>query len=270
MENENQNIEVHLNMGYVLAPLIIQLKACRDFVYHGRRMTFAIDKMPDKIPEELKLMGIQFGEEPNDIEKYRTIFNDWITEKAFQDMVEGLRISYFRLHQFIAISKLMGTTITQDIYDDTLKTVKVKERTGMKKLIELLDETTKKSLISIDMAKSFYEARNCLSHNHGIVSKEFVNSSDDKNLIIKGRRLFLGYQKGDQVTEAPIGSDNSDKKQFAGLGLSVSSEDFELSFAIGDKIEMNVKQFADILSTYQIIIADFDVCLNNLINKRSN
>jgi len=103
---------------------------------------------------------------------------------------------------------------------------------------------------------SFNSARNCLSHTRGIVTERHCNTPGKDKLVVKGRRSKLFFKRGDLEVPAEVGKPGPEN-----AALMLGAEDFQIEFAVGQAIQLSLKQFLDILHTCLFLLMDINVKL---------
>ena len=106
------------------------------------------------------------------------------------------------------------------------------------------------------LIESFNNARNCLVHTNGIVTRRHCNNTEKDKLVIYGNKFKYFFKKGEEETIAEIGKIGPEN-----ASLMLGAEEFQLEFLIGEEIELDLKQFLDILNTCVFFRADIDVKL---------
>lgn len=71
--------------------------------------------------------------------------------------------------------------------------------------------------------------------------------------LITGNRFKMFYKKGDEEVLAEVGKPGPEN-----AALMLGAEEFKIEFSIGDKLDITLKQFIDILNTCIFFNADVE------------
>jgi len=107
-----------------------------------------------------------------------------------------------------------------------------------------------------DHVTSLNNARNCMAHTNGVVTQQHCKNPDHDKLTIQGRRFKLFFKRDDLEVAAVVGKAGPEN-----AALMLGAEDFQIEFALGQGIELSLKQFLDILNTCVFVRADIDLKL---------
>jgi hypothetical protein len=247
-----------LNPNYVLAPFDYLLGNCQSNVLMGLRIIENVDKFPEPTPEELRLFQLSFGIIGSNIKQSKKLFKKWILVNGFEDIHKCLRVT---LERFFIYKKAEN----QEKYDDILslekfineQQLKVKGYHFPTLLIEV-NSLLQQPLMYQKQIESFNNARNCLIHTNGIVTPRHCNNIEKDKLNIIGNRFKLFFKKGDEETIAEIG-----KPGPVNAALMLGAEEFQIQFSKDEEIQLDLKQFTDILNTCIYIKADISLKLVN-------
>ena len=79
------------------------------------------------------------------------------------------------------------------------------------------------------------------------------NNIQNDQLIISGNRFKMFFKKGEEEIPAEIG-----KTGPKNVALMLGAEEFEIQFRIGERVDISLKQFMDILNTCIFFNADIE------------
>lgn len=245
-----------MNPNYVLAPFHKLLGDCQNNVLMGLRIVEKVDKFPEPTPEELKFFQLSMGGQVADYPKSKTLFKKWILINGFEDIHKCFRVTLERLYIFKTVEQNVKAGETSN-YVKTEKQLQVKASNFyfdqlIKELNSLFDEPLKYQ----KQIESFNNARNCLVHTNGIVTPRHCNNTEKDKLTIFGNRFKMFFKKGDAETIAEIGKTGPEN-----AALLLGAEEFQIEFSKDIEIELDLKQFLDIMNTCVFVQADIDVKL---------
>jgi hypothetical protein len=170
---------------------------------------------------------------PNErIDEVKQEFAQWITGNGLREIQEHLAMFLDQFHRFILLVRQTKGAIDEEVAE---KSQREFERFGVPNKIDMLQ---KRFAIELEYAKevaSLYEARNCLTHDLGIVSQRRLNEGDKFkvrwraiNAIGKGEATGRSYQIEElagKPTEEPI-------------QISISIAEKEVAFSINEKMHL--------------------------------
>ncbi|MDP9176944.1 MAG: hypothetical protein M3O61_04620 [Gemmatimonadota bacterium] len=212
--------------------------------------------MPGPTPEELTFIQLSFGNPPVNLERSRSDFKKWVLLNGFEDIHGAIRIALERLLVFAATKAEMTITPALDI-DAFVRQLHPKVAAyHFPKLITEINALFEKPFKFQDHIESFNAARNCLEHANGVVTQRHCNSPESGAIIIHGRRFKMFFKDGDREVVAVLGKPGPEN-----AALMLGAEEFQFAFAIGQSIELSLKQFVDILNTCVFIRADIELKL---------
>ncbi len=87
----------------------------------------------------------------------------------------------------------------------------------------------------------------------GTVVTKFCNNPEKDKLIIFGRRFKVFFKRGEEEILAQLGKPGPEN-----AALMLGAENFEIQFALGQSVELSLKQFLDVLNTCVFIRADIE------------
>lgn len=221
----------------------------------GLRLVEKIDNFPEPTNEELKLIQIQFmsGKQASDINKTKELFKLWLLINGFEDIHTSIRTTLERLFVFKSVEN-------QAIDNNSLNVESVehilKDKANRFKYPELCYAVHTELNDTLTYAKhleSINNARNCLIHRNGIVTKKDCNNENKDKMVIFGTRFKMFFYKNGEEVLAQIGTPGP-----VDAALMLGSEEFTIDFNIGDKMDITLKQFVDILNTCIFYIADVE------------
>ncbi len=246
---------VKLNPAYVIKPFKQLLSHCHNNVLLGLRLVEKSEKFPEPSNEELQLIQIQLqmGNPASDISHTKELFKRWLLINGFEDIHSCIRTTLERLFVFKAIENQLKDNPNLDV-----KAAEADLNTKANKfyyppLIEAVHTELNDTLMYEKHLESINNARNCLVHRNGVIAAKDCNNDQKDKLKIIGQKFKMFFKKGDEEVIAEIG-----KRGPENAALMLGAEEFNIEFNIGDKLDISLKQFVDILSTCIFFNADVE------------
>jgi hypothetical protein len=243
-----------LNPAFVLAPFNYLLANCQNNVLMGLRLVEKIEKFPEPTLEELQFFQLSIGGLVTDIGKSQTLFKKWVLINGFEDIHKCIRVTLERLYIFKTVQKNIANISN---LDEFVKELHVKATNfyfdGLIKEITLYLTEPLKCKIYIE---SLNNARNCLVHTNAVVTTRHCNNIEKDKLKIIGKRFKYFFKNCEEEVIAEIGKPGPEN-----AALMLGAEEFEIVFEKNSEIELNLKQFLDVLSTCVFINAEIDIVL---------
>jgi len=235
-----------LNQAYVIIPFKQLLANSHNNVLLGLRLVEKIEKFPEPTNEELQLIQIQLmlGNQASDISHTKELFKRWLLINGFEDIHSCIRTTLERLFVFKAIENQLNDNPSLDI-KGVESDLKIKaNKFNYPTLCNAVHTELKDTLTYERHLESINNARNCLVHRNGIVTTKDCNNDQKDKLIITGNGFKMFFKKGDEEVLAEVG-----KPGPVNAALMLGAEEFNIEFNIGDRLNITLKQFIDILNT---------------------
>jgi hypothetical protein len=240
-----------LNPHYVLAPFQNLLEECQNNVLMGLRLVEKIDKFPEPTQEELQFFQLSIGGQVTDIANSKSLFKKWVLVNGFEDIHKCFRVTLERLYILKSIDNKLksGEAFKAEDVEAELK-VKA-SNLFFDQLVNSVNSLMQEPLEYQKHILSFNNARNCLVHTNGILTTRHCNNPEKDKLTIIGNRFKMFFKRGEEETIAEIGKPGPEN-----AALMLGGEEFQIVFSKDEAIELNLKQFIDILSTCVFVKAD--------------
>jgi hypothetical protein len=224
----------------------------------GLRLVENIDSFPPPTPEEQQFLQLSFQimgiTQVAHIEQSKTLFKRWMLTNGFEDIHSCLRVTLERLF----VLKTVGSELRQHpdlpVRERELELGRTASELHFPPLLNRTNALFPEPLSCTEYMISLNSARNSLVHTRGVVTERHCNTAEKDKLVVKGRRFRLFFKRDDVEVPAAIG-----KPGLENAALMLGAEDFAIEFAVGQTIELSLKQFLDILNTCVFIRADIDV-----------
>lgn len=219
-------------------------------VLMGMRLADKIETFPEATDEEQKLQWFLSVSQGRSFSQSREEYKSWLFLKGFEDIHRAIEETFKRM----LIYKLSIDGANSNTKIDRIR------RFGY---IELLAEVVSSFAYSFshkDKFDSLNKIRKTLVHAHGFVEKRNCNNEDKTALLFYGGRGLLFWQDGDgKRTPMEIG-----KASPQNAALMMTEERFQISFLIGEKINLSLSQFVDVFWTCMFIRSELETILGSL------
>jgi hypothetical protein len=242
---------LQLNPSYVLEPFHRLISACQTNVLLGLRLVEEVEAFPEPTAEEKKAFQLRFQESVAHLSESKARFKLWIILKGLGVIHQCIGTT---LRRFIMFRTIEGERRLNSALDAEARERELSEHLRKLRYPELIQRANglcSAPLIMDEQIATFNNARNCLEHSDGIVVQRFCNTPGKDKLIIQGRKIKLFFQRGEEVTPAQIGKPGPENAAFM-----MGAEDFAIEFAMGERVELSLDHFGDILSTCVFLQAD--------------
>ena len=219
----------------------------------GLRIVEKLDKFPEPTQEELQFFQLSMGGQVTDLDKSKSVFKKWILVNGFEDIHKCFRVTLERL--FI-LKTVDNKTKAGEIFNVEEVETELKVKASNQKFDQLVNSVNSlfsEPLLYQKHILSFNNARNCLIHTNGIVTTRHCNNHKKDKLTIIGNRFKMFFKKGAEEIIAEIGKPGPEN-----AALMLSAEEFQIEFAKDKEIELDLKQYLDILNTCIFVKADID------------
>jgi hypothetical protein len=242
-----------LNRNYVLGPFHGLISTCQNNVLLGLRLVETVETFPRPTDEEKQLFEIAFGGVSDDLVQSKARFKRWVLLNGFRDINQCVGTTLQRLITFKTIEAeiKLNPTLNIEAREGVLR--RELGRLHTPELIEKTNLLCAAPLMFQKEIESFNLARNCLEHAVGTVAKRFCKNPEKDKLTIFGRRFKLFFKQGEKESPALLGKPGPEN-----AALMLGAEDFEIQFAVGQPIDLSLKQFLDVLSTCVFVRADIE------------
>lgn len=248
-----------MNPNYVLTPFDSLIAESENYVLLGLRLVEKIETFPEPTEDEKQFaFQMNLGGQNFPLDTSKNLFRNWILKKGFEELHKSIRVVLERLYVFLSVKSKINENIDIEEYQTSLAA----EATNfyydqlIRKVNDLLDEP----LQFENHILSFNNVRNCLIHTNGKLTTRHCNNTTKDKLVLVGRRFKMFYKN--EAEEKPF------VKGEPGLvnpALMLGAEDFEIIFDVDQEIQLDMKQFIEVLNTCVFIRADIDVKLKNNI-----
>ena len=219
----------------------------------GLRITEKLDKFPEPTQEELQFFQLSIGGQVTDIAKSKMLFKKWVLVNGFEDIHKCFRVTLERLYILKTIDNKIKSSETLKI-DEVEAELKVKaSNLYFDQLINSVNSLFSEPLRYQKDILSFNNARNCLVHTNGIVTTRHCNNREKDKLTITGNRFKMFFKKGEDEIIAELGKPGPEN-----AALMLGAEEFQIEFYKDKAIELDLKQFLDILNTCVFVRADIE------------
>lgn len=247
-----------INKGYVLHPFNSLIANCQSNVLLGLRIIEKVQEFPEPTVEEQQFFQLSMGY-VTDMSMNREQFKKWVLINGFEDIHKCLRVTLERLYVLKYVEKNYSELDVEQLEIEHKKLQFEASNFYFDLLTKKVDELLDRPLDFTKQILSFNNARNCLIHTNGRTTVRHCNNAEKNILTIYGRRFKLFHKRGELEIPVEFGKPGPEN-----ASIMLGAEDFEIIFPLDSNIQLNLKQFLDILNTCIFIKADIDVMLDRM------
>jgi hypothetical protein len=217
----------------------------------GLRIVEKVEKFPEPTPEELNFFQLSIGGQITDIIKSKKLFKKWILINGFEDFHKCFRVTLERLYIYKKVEEKTKSEEITNLEEFEKELIVKASNFYFDKLINEVNLMFDEPLEYKSQIVSINNARNCLVHTNGIITTRHCNNLEKNKLIIFGMRFKMFFKKGVDEIIAEIGKSGPEN-----AALMLGAEKFQIEFLKDSEIELDLKQFLDILNTCVFVRAD--------------
>lgn len=219
-------------------------------VLMGMRLADKIEIFPEATNEEQKLQWFLSVSQGRSFSQNKEEYKSWLFLKGFEDIHRAIEETFKRM----LIYKLNIDGANSNKRVDSIRSL------GYADLLKEVVNSFDHSFSHKDKFDSLNKIRNTLVHAHGFVEKRRCNNEDKTALLFYGGRGLLFWQDGDgKRIPMEIG-----KASPQNTALMMTEERFQISFLIGEKINLSLSQFVDVFWTCMFIRSELETILDSL------
>jgi len=234
-------VQIQLNGGNVINPLLKQLAQCQSNVLFGLR---SVDIIKEDLPSfkgESSVFAFNIGSVPANIEEQKEEFKKWLIKKGFEDLIKGIKAALIEALLYIKIyNKKDDIKNYGDFLVELEAFKKQSKHDSLPALFKAVNTSLTRELKYKEHVTSINDARNCLVHANGIVTDKYIN--ENNLFVLKGIRLKLFTEVNNEEAEVKPGIVIE-----AGNSIKLGAEEFFIQYKLGDEIELNYTQFNNII-----------------------
>jgi hypothetical protein len=236
---------LHLEIDVTRLARIIDsaVVACSEVVnFHLTALSQADLAQPVEIP------GLRFkiGAPPLTAEQRREMHESWILARAFQELLRAVRHALEEAHIMASLLTKEHKIRSESSLEEFLRPYRSKAA-GLKFpcLIASVNSRLEPKLEFSDAYESLQQARNCLEHRAGIVSKS--DTHGQAQLLLKVPRVKIFYERAGQEIELREGEvvDPGEGKSEAEILMKLEAR--ERSIQLGQRITFSAIEFNEVL-----------------------
>jgi hypothetical protein len=175
----------------------------------------------------------------------RTLHENWILARAFQELIRAVRQSLEDAHVFVTLLSKPHRISSNSTLADFLHPFQTKAgNLPFGDLVDKVNGLLRTQLKFTKAYKSFQSVRNCLEHRNGIVGRREVGHSDAFYLIVPYLKTF--YMRGDAEIELEAGHQVEPGDDRDGVDVFARWDERERKFALGERIAFTLQQFNEV------------------------
>lgn len=257
MSTEKKTQVVNFNPQGVIAPLLKILEECTNVVLFGLQTIETVKEIPPDLEIEDGFFRMQIGKVETDIELKKQVYKTWLIKKGFEDLIKGINLTLMEAYLYVSlISRAADLKTGQDFNKAFSEIRKQALKMNLPDLIEKIKPHLNKDLTYERQIRSINKARTCLVHRNGILTEKDTNDIDNQLLKLEWVRFKLFYEKDGGEIEIQGKSVIE-----GGTTIKMKQESNFIDFKIGDRINLNYKQFNEFIVTCNYFGADLVDCL---------
>lgn len=229
------------SLDYIGAREIARKSCLRSASFLGFGLNCARDeRLSDfSLSKEVNLQFLPSDLPQGKIDEFKREFEKWIVSNGLRELIEGFAVFLDRMYEYSLLVTFNGKKFDPDIASNINK-IRNKGLPGKQKALR------EDFGITCDFTphlKSIYEARNCLSHTQGIVTKDHLNSGE--SLRISWRVLELVGTNSEGVEKVLDFLTESSPVEVQGE-IRKRAITREKTYSIGQQISLSVRDLAEI------------------------
>lgn len=188
---------MHLTLDYAPTREIVYIACRRAAAFMGFGLNAARnDTLTDfTLSREYSLHWFPDDLSTETIAEYKREFEGWIVAGGLRELIEGFSVFLDRLYELTLIASCNGQQLGSDFHS-RIAAVKNKGLPG--KQLAFREEFA----ISSELApflKTLHEARNCLSHERGVVTPAYFNTESALEVRWRAFELFIKKEDGEET-----------------------------------------------------------------------
>lgn len=193
-----------------------------------------------RLSKEINIYFVPDDLPPEKISEFKVEFEKWIVSNGLRELIEGFSVFLDRLYECSLLVSQIGKPIDFSTHGGRIREIKKKGLPGKQK--SLREEFGISSDLSIHF-KTLYEARNCLSHERGVVTDEFCNTHDSLEVTWKTFEVWFVSNDGkERLVELKEGME-----PIPGPGQLVNKTvERKRCFRLGESVTFSARDLAEI------------------------
>lgn len=213
-----------------------------------------------ELPGNFGIIIVPPPKDEREIKHAKKEFERWVVGNALRELFESHSLYLDKVYDVLLITGVSKRDISPS---QRTKKYKIFERKGLYEKLNILRKEYKvKSQLNNHM-RSINRARNCLTHNRGVVRRGDANNREKSKLTMKWRTLNYQYKgidgKVEKITEAKM---PFHLEKDAIVEMSIRNR--QRSFRVGTLINLKPKDLNELCFTFYIANSEI---FNSLISR---
>lgn len=232
---------MQVSLDYAAAREIVYLAVRRSAAFLGFGINAARDeRLKDfTLSREIEMQFLPATLNEQQVADSKHDFEQWVIANGLRELTEGFSVFLDRLFENSIIASMNGQPVTPELQ---ARTADFKNKGLPGKQQRLREDFGIKSEFSASL-KSLYEARNCLSHERGIVSPTWYNTADGLEISWRAMELLVVRDDGsEQLVELKKGAPAIEGPGTVALRAITRTRKFKA----GNVVTLSVKELAEI------------------------
>lgn len=236
---------ITLNANGVIGPLFRVLRESTNSILFGLQATEIVRDIPPELVVEEGFFSVQFDKDDVDIAVKKQNFKNWLVKKGFEDLVKGIEYALREAYFYVSIYSRVSAVKTGEAFNQAFTEIRKKAlRMHIPDMIQEIEPHLIHPLNYKEQIISINKGRTCLVHRGGLVTEKDINDLSEKALKLRWVKLKLFYEKDGKEIEL-----QGKTVIEGGTSIKMRREDNEVSFKLGEHINLNYRQFNEFIVT---------------------
>jgi hypothetical protein len=193
MTDDPRYFQINLNPDGVAAPAHMAAQICREIVdlYFDALSKADLSEPPPSY--QTNFFRYRVSGPNGSAEERRTVHQQWILAKAFQDLIRGVRASLDEAYLFIELlaageMRVRSSSTMDDILSPLRETA---QAMNFPTLMDYVNQRLTEPIIFSDAYLSMQKVRNCLEHRGGVVGRKDTGDKEVLELSFPGVKAVI-------------------------------------------------------------------------------
>lgn len=208
------------------------------------------------------LISYQFNAPDLTDNEQRSLFQNWLLAKGFQDLARGVREMLEEAAFYLTMTEFnLGVTTADQVDAHIANARTTAQKLNFPQLLNRVNGSLGKPIMFISEYLSLQKVRNCLEHRNGLVAAQDVDPASGY-LTLSFPRLQAFYMKGEEEVEVVPGEviDTPEteypSKTVDGIQIMIRRVARSCDYAIGERIHITEADFAEIAMACHLFADD--------------
>jgi hypothetical protein len=242
-DGKRPTIVITLNPNAVAVPVQQAARTASQVI--AECLTSLADRELDEPTMPGQFIQYQFGGPSLTSDQRRTIYQNWLLAKGFQDLVRGVRETLEEACSYLHMIKQRGPVQLHKLAADREKARMAAAKLGFPQLMAKVTAGLVEPIAFGDGILSMQKVRNCLEHRGGIVGPEDLDKGKSAVALYIPRREIFYMRKGEEievVPDEPVNAEDGEPEVQLLIRFVVRTHQYPL----GERISFSAAQFGEI------------------------